>query len=118
MPAPMAATLVARADESLRAEMSFIDYEDADGNLHPVSGLSLIVLSAKNSNQIRHARLAAVEAEIHVVDFTGSMTKDTYVEQMERTAALREGELECWGIAMFGPRGEIDPITRKFSLWR
>jgi hypothetical protein len=116
--AHMVACLVARADEATRAEMSFIDYLDADGNVHPVSGLSLIVLTAKNGNQIRTARMAAVESKIPFVDFTESMTKDTYVEQMERTKLLHEGDLDYWGIALFGPKVDIDPITRKFSLWR
>ena len=36
--------------------MSFVDYTDADGNAHPVSALSLVVLSANNANQLRTAR--------------------------------------------------------------
>lgn len=42
--------------------MSFVDYLDADGNVHPVSALSLMVLSARNFNQIRTARLEAIRA--------------------------------------------------------
>jgi hypothetical protein len=116
--AHMVACLVGRADEATRQQMSFIGYVDADDNVHPVSGLSLIVLSAKNSNQIRTARVAAAERKIPFVDFTESMTKDTYVEQMERTRRLHEQDLEYWGLAMFGARSDLDPITRKFSLWR
>jgi len=41
------ATLVARADNQTRSNMSFVDYTDADGTAHPVSALSLVVLSAK-----------------------------------------------------------------------
>ena len=47
--AHMTATLVARADSETRKHMSFMDYLDANGNVHPVSALSLVVLSAKNS---------------------------------------------------------------------
>ena len=43
----MTATLVARADDETKEHMSFVDYTDADGNAHPVSALSLVVLSAK-----------------------------------------------------------------------
>ena len=98
--------------------MSFVDYLDADGNAHPVSALSLVVLSAKNSNQIRTARLEAIEAGVPYADFTQSMTGDTFVEQMDRTGALREEDLDYWGVAVFGLKEAIDPITRKFSLWR
>ena len=45
--AHMTATLVARADDETRRHMSFVDYTDADGNAHPVSALSLVVLSAR-----------------------------------------------------------------------
>ena len=116
--AHMTATLVARADTETRNYMSFVDYLDADGNAHPVSALSLVVLSAKNSNQIRTARLEAIEAGVPYADFTQSMTGDTFVEQMDRTGALREEDLDYWGVAVFGLKEAIDPITRKFSLWR
>ena len=89
----MAACLVARATEEHRSAMMFVDYRDADGNKHPTSALSLIVLQADNSNQIRQARTAAVEKGILFSDFLESMTKDTYVEQMERTSQLKEVEL-------------------------
>jgi hypothetical protein len=116
--AHMTACLVDRADETTRAQMSFLDYQDRDGNCHPVSGLSLIVLSAKNSNQIRAARVAARKAEVLCVDFTQSMTGGTFVEQMERTSQFAESELDYWGLAFFGPKQTVDPLTRKFSLWR
>jgi hypothetical protein len=116
--AHMTATLVARADSETTKHMSFVDYLDADGNVHPVSALSLVVLSARNSNQIRTVRLEAIRADLPYADFTESMTKDTFVEQMNRTRALREEDIDYWGICIFGLKEIIDPITRKFSLWR
>ena len=116
--AHMTATLVARADSQTRKHMSFMDYLDANGNVHPVSALSLVVLSAKNSNQVRTVRLEAIKAGLPYADFTQSMTKDTFVEQMDRTRALREENLDYWGITIFGLKEVVDPITRKFSLWR
>jgi hypothetical protein len=46
------------------------------------------------------------------------MTQDKFVEQMARTQATREEDLDYWGLGVFGPRQAVDPITRKFSLWR
>lgn len=46
------------------------------------------------------------------------MTGDTFVEQMDRTGALREEDLDYWVVAVFGLKEAMDPITRKFSLWR
>jgi len=83
--AHMTATLVARADDETRRHMSFVDYTDADGNAHPVSALSLVVLSARNSSQLRTARLEAIRAGLSHADFTETMTQDTFVEQMART---------------------------------
>jgi len=114
----MAACLAARASESDRKEMMFIDYIDADGNEHPSSGLSLIVLKADNSNKIRVARNEAKQKGISFVDFLESMTGDTYVEQQARTKQIKESDLEYFGLCLFGKKEDIDPITRKFSMWR
>jgi hypothetical protein len=116
--AHMVASLMAKANESEKMNMKFLDYADADGQVHPVSGLSLIVLRADNSNKIRTARQRALESNILHVDFTESMTGDTYVEQMERTRSLPESELNYYGICLFGIKDHIDSITSKFSLWR
>ena len=116
--AHMTATLVARADDETRRHMSFVNYTDADGNAHLVSALSLVVLSAKNSSQLRTARLEVIRAGLPHADFTETMTEDTSVEQIARTQATREEDLDYWGLCVFGAKQAVDPITRKFSLWR
>ena len=79
----MAAALVAEANTEQKQSMMFVDYQDADQNVHPVSGLSLVVLKAKNGNQIRTARENAKAAGLHCVDFVETMTDGTTQEQME-----------------------------------
>jgi hypothetical protein len=116
--AHMAACLAGQASEEDRENMMFVNYKDADEGIHPVSALSLIVLRARNSNQIRRARNDAAQQGVLFVDFLESMTKDTYVEQMERTGQLKEEELEYWGLCLFGPKEVLDTITGKFSMWR
>lgn len=64
------------------------------------------------------APLAAIDAGLSHGDFIQSMTGDTFVEQMDRTRALPEENLDYWGISIFGPKEVVNPITRKFSLWR
>jgi hypothetical protein len=76
------------------------------------------VLSAKNSSQLRAARLDAIRAGLAHADFTATMTQDTFVEQMDRTQATREEDLDYWGLCVFGLKQAVDPITRKYSLWR
>ena len=51
------------------------------------------------------------------MDFTQSMTGGSSVEQMERTGQFAEAELDS-GLAVFGPKQAVDPLIRKFSLWR
>jgi len=116
--AHMVAALMDRAAATDTEHMRFLDYADADGGAHPVSGLSLIVLRADNSNKIRTARQRAIDENILFVDFTESMTGDTYVEQLQRTKSLRESELNYYGICMFGEKEKIDGFTSRFSLWR
>jgi hypothetical protein len=116
--AHMVAALMARAGNTDKENMKFLEYQDADGQVHPVSGLSLIVLRADNSNKIRAARQRAIESNILYVDFTESMTSDTYIEQLERTKDLAESDLNYHGLCMFGGKQQIDAITSKFSLWR
>lgn len=116
--AHMAASLVAKATDSEKANMMFVDYLDKDGSHHPVSALSLVVLRADNSNQIRKARNEAIDRGVPFVDFIETMTTDTYVEQMERTRHKKETELEYWGLCIFGRSEVLKTITGKFSLWR
>ena len=79
--------------------MTFVDCVDGSDIVHPVSARSLIVLSAKNSNQIRTARNLAAEAGVLHEDFTESMTRDTYVERDGAHAGNQGG-----GPAVLGPR--------------
>ena len=113
----LSASLMAKATEEQRENMLFVDYEDADNNKHLVSGLSLIILKAKNSNQIRTARERAIDAGVLYTDFVETMTEGSYKEQMERTSKLGEGDLNYWGLALFGEVDKVNEITKKFSLY-
>jgi hypothetical protein len=42
------------------------------------------------------------------------MTKDTFVEQMDRTRATRREDLDYWGLCMFGLREIIEVISTSF----
>jgi hypothetical protein len=116
--AHLVAALMATAGNTDKGNMKFLEYHDADGQVHPVSGLSLIVLRADNSNKIRAARQRAIDSNILYVDFTESMTGDTYIEQIARTKDLAESDLNYYGLCMFGGKQQIHAITSRFSLWR
>lgn len=98
-------------------EMGLMDYQDKDGGSHIASKHPYIILKADNSNQIRTLRKALVEKGIAFASFTSAMTVGGYEEQLERSKATPEAELEYYGIALFGEPATLSELTKKFSLW-
>jgi len=112
------AGLAASAPDEVREKMSFIDFIDKDHFAHKsISGLSLIVLRGSNA-ELKKARKKFIESVIHFVDFTETMTGDTYKEQLEKTASVPSEELNYYCVAAFAEKERIDPITKRFSLWK
>jgi len=102
----------------LLSELNYQNFRDASGEVHPfISGLSLIVLRG-SSNEIRRLREDITAAGLLTVDFHHQMTGESYVEQLERSAQTLESELIYSGVIVLAPKTEIDPLTRKYSLWR
>lgn len=107
------------AHEEPKALMRFDTYIDKDGGEHKqISDLPFIILQADNSNQIRKLRAELINAGIHCVDFTSTMTDGGYVAQKEKTKNTPELELEYFGVCMFGEGTTLAAFTKKFSLWR
>lgn len=94
------------------------NYIDGDEGNHPsISEMPFMILKA-NSNKIRALRQSAQQAGIKFVDFTETMTKGSYIEQLERTKQVKEADLIYYGIVLFGSWDKVSELTRKFSLWR
>jgi len=98
-------------------EMGVIDYADKDSSPHLASRFPYIILKAKNSNQIRTLRKVLSEKGIPFASFTEAMTVGGWEEQVERSKATPEEELEYYGICMLGEKEDLDILTKKFSLW-
>ena len=99
-------------------EALMCDYVDAGNTHHPsISGYPFIVLKGR-PNKIREAIDAAKNAGIQTVDFTNTMTVGTYVEQLQRTKATANAELEFYGTVFYGDVVPVSEITRKFSLYK
>ena len=110
--------LLASASDDLREKMSFMDFFDRDKVAHKsISGLSLIVLRGSNG-ELKKARRQFIENNIHFVDFTETMTGDTYKEQLERTSQVSSEELTYYCVAAFAEKDTLDPITKRLSLWK
>ncbi len=100
------------------AEMCFLQYKDKEGGIHPnISHFPFIVLKADNSNKIRAVRNECIKRNIPFSDFTSTMTIGTSNEQQEVTKKTPEGELEYYGIVLFGSTNELKEFTGKFSLY-
>ncbi len=111
------AGLVAMASDDIKKKMSFIDFVDKDDSVHKsISGLSLIVLRAKNG-EIKKLRKNLVEKNLLFTDFTETMTGDTYKEQLDKTLETSEDDMKYFCVVTFGEKEVLDPLTRKFSLW-
>jgi hypothetical protein len=99
-------------------QFHFTDFVDADGGSHPhISKMPFMILKA-NSSKIRALRHSLIAKNIPFVDFTDTMTKDTYVEQIARTKMTTDANLIYYGIVTFGDWTQVSELTRKFSLWK
>ncbi len=119
--AHMALGLSARAYRECPAlieEMIFQDYKDANGKIYPfISGLSLIVLRGK-ANELRKFHAECIERKILNTVFLKEMTGDTYKEQLTRLAATSSDAVGYYGVCAIADREILDPLTKRFSLWR
>ncbi len=112
----MTAGLVGGAET--QNEFQFLQYQDADGGLHPnISHFPFIVLKADNGNKIRTLRKALLTRKIQFTDFTDTMTVGSSAEQLEYTKETAETDLEYFGLCLFAPIAEIYDLTKKFSLF-
>ena len=92
------------------------NYIDADQGSHPhISEMPFMILKT-NSNKIRTLRQTATEADIKYVDFTNTMTTETYLAQIEQTRKTKESDLIYYGIVLFGNWSKVSELTKKFSL--
>lgn len=100
-------------------EFSWLRYQDADGGVHPaISRFPFIILAAKNGNQIRTLREVAIERGLAYNDFVHTMLGSSAEDQMQKTRSTPEKDLEYFGLCLFGDAETIDPLTRKFSLFK
>jgi hypothetical protein len=99
-------------------EAMMCDYADANGVHHPlISAYPYIVLKGRPS-KICEAIDNAKAKGIQVVDFVNTMTVGTYIEQLQRTQATPNAELEFYGAVFYGDYEAVNEITRKFSLFK
>lgn len=100
-------------------EMKFLDYIDGSDGSHPaISEYPFIVLSAKNGNQIRTLKTAAIQEGIIHNDFVNTMIGSSAENQLMQTKTATDDQLEYWAIVLFDKAEKLDPLTKKFSLFK
>lgn len=113
------AGLVGRGGPAMTEQLRLLDYKDATGDLHAaLSTYPIIVLEAKNGNQIKTLREAARAADIPCADFVDAMLGGSADEQLANTAARRPEELDYLACCLWGEADRLDPMTKRFSLFK
>lgn len=113
------AGFVASASPEEKTEMGFVDYINKDDqHFGPLSKNGYIILAADNGNKIRTLRNAAKEAGIRTVAFTHTCFQGTYLDQIKQSSETPELDMDYFALVLFGPKEKVDPLTKKFSLWK
>jgi hypothetical protein len=99
-------------------QMSFVEYKDADGATYPkVSDWPFIVLRG-GGGQIATLRERLQSAALPAVAYLDTMISGGSEVQKAKTRETPTAELEILAIATFGERDQIDPLTKRFSVWQ
>lgn len=99
-------------------ELRFQDYTSKDGQIYPnISDIPFIVLKG-NKTKIKKLRNEIISRDMPHTSFTHTMIGETYIEQHENTNNTHSDEIELFGMCCFGDKGELDGLTKKFSLYK
>lgn len=82
-------------------------------SLYPV-----IVLRADNGNKLRTTVLAAEAEGIATNLFATSMVGESAAEQIAATKAVQLSDAEIVAAGLFGEARRLEPLTKRFSLFR
>jgi response regulator RpfG family c-di-GMP phosphodiesterase len=77
-----------------------------------------VVLRADNGNKLRTTALAAENEGIATNLFATSMVSESAAEQIAATKAVQLSDAEIVAISLFGEAERLEPLTRRFSLFR
>jgi len=78
----------------------------------------IVVLQSKNSNQLLNVLLQSNELDIPFNFFTTTMLRSSSDEQLKATNDTELQSMDFIGIAVFGRKEQLAPITKKFSVFK
>lgn len=99
-------------------EANFLHYDcPGAGFSSNISEYPFIVTTAKNSSQLRRLVEAMVDGVAFNV-FTTTMLAASADEQREATRGADADTLDYVAVVLFGAAEAVDPLTRRFSLFK
>jgi len=99
--------------------LGFLNYTEAENSLKlTISRYPVITLAAPNGNQLRVFREKLIAAQLPFNAFCHTMLGASADSQLAATRATAERELDWIAVVTFGPRDTLDPLTKKFSIFK
>ncbi|CAH6220209.1 Uncharacterized protein conserved in bacteria [Enterobacter hormaechei] len=112
--AHLAAGIMRKADDAL-----FHDYSNEESGLQAyLSHYPVVILQAKNSNQLKTALLKCQGADITFNYFSTRMLGASSEAQIQATKETSLESLEFIAIALYGDTERMLPVTKKFSVFK
>lgn len=106
------------ANSPEREAMGFVVYRDAQGEAYPnISEWPFIVLRG-NGSGIKRFRADLIAADLSYSCYLDTMISGGSAAQVAATATQNSDNLQILALATFGDAAKIDPLTKKFSLWK
>lgn len=115
----LAMSLYLNASEEQRINMSFIPFlGPSSSNLITVSTCSFVVLKG-TANQLLTLYTKSTEQKLLLAIFTSTMSFNGIKEDLiYKTTTTPLDQTEPYGVGVFGSIEEINPLTKKFSIFK
>lgn len=105
-------------NSGLADEMKFITFKDKSGQTYPnISEWSFVVLRGKGAH-IRKFREELLSKQLRYACYLDTMLSGGSEVQQAATEEKSAEELEMLALATFGDAAVLDPLTKRFSVWR
>lgn len=115
----IAMSLHGNATKEQQVKMSFIPFLNPIGiSLITVSTCSFVILKG-TANQLLTLYNKATEQELLSAIFTSTMSFNGIEEDLiQKTANTPLDQVEPYGVGLFGQIEELNPLTKKFSVFK
>lgn len=90
-----------------------------DGKNHPRNTQYAIIVTEAKPGQLQNLMAKVRESGLLYHGFIREMIETTDDEEITKILADKDdAEIEYLGIGIFGPKAEVDALTKNYQLWR